>query len=118
MRPIVRCPAIIKTAKVMPQTVTQADVIKKLMSASEDEIVSFVFRPVVQSIFLPDHLLRGRTIRVLKSMLTKFSPVFEAMFSADWDRNSVEMEDDVQFDQFEKFKLFLEVLLELTSLSR
>ena len=117
MRPIVPCPANLKMPQVMPRKLTQSDVIKKLMSAPDDEIVTFVFRSV--GVFPP--IVSSRIlmkIRAPKSMLMKISPVFEAMFSANWDTNSVEMKDDVKFNQFDKFQLFLEVLLGSTSLSR
>ena len=104
-------------SQVMPQKLTQSDVIKKLMSAPDNEIVTFVFRSV--GVFPP--IVSSRIlmkIRAPKSMLMKISPVFEAMFSANWDTNSVEMKDDVKFNQFDTFQLFLEVLFGLTSLSR
>ena len=101
---------------------SKEDVIKKLMSASEDEIVTFIFPSVL---YQPENKngqmhseMRPKTIRALKSMLADSSPVFEAMFSANWDTNAIKIEDDVEFNQFETFQLFLEVLLDLSSLSR
>ena len=92
------------------------------MSATDDAIVTFIFPSVLCQPYdkSGDHLyaMKPKKIRVPKSMLMKVSPVFEAMFSVNWDSDTVVMEDDVEFNQFEKFQLFLEVLLDLTLLSR
>ena len=104
------------------KVISQVDVIKKLMCASEKEIVTFNFASVLcqpdknNGQLYPE--MRPKTIRALKSLLAGSSPVFATMFSAKWDTNVIKMEDDVKFDQYKMFLLFLEVFLHLSPLSR
>ena len=48
-------------------------------------------------------------IKGYKSLLSQMSPVFETMFSENWNDSVVIMDDPVDFDQFEAFRLFLAV---------
>ena len=96
----------------------KVEVIKKLMNASEDEIVTFIFQ--IEENQRDQNSgnceIAPKSIRVLKSMLMNCSPVFEAMFSANWDTNAINMKDDVYFNQY-FFQVFLEVLLDLRPLT-
>lgn len=93
-----------------------AEYLSKLMLENdEDDIVSFCF---------PN---QKRKIKCSISMLTEISPVFEAMFSTRWcheeevDDNqltvdavskdkTIELSDDVTFDQYLTFKLLMQIM--------
>lgn len=55
-----------------------------------------------------------RKLKGYKSLLSKVSPVFNTMFNDYWDKSEFEMNDPVDFDQFEIFHLFLEIIYGLT----
>ena len=55
----------------------------------------------------------GKSIRVPKNILSSESPVFEAMFGETWNKDTVEMRDLVDFDQYLIFKQFLFHLFDL-----
>lgn len=55
-----------------------------------------------------------KKIKCHKSILAEKSEVFKTMFGANWTENgSVEMDDAVEFEQYEMFKLFIELLYEI-----
>lgn len=59
-----------------------------------------------------------RKIKCSKSMLSEISPVFAKMFSETWLNESIiKLEDNVTFDQYSTFKLFLELIYELRGVS-
>ena len=57
-----------------------------------------------------------RKIKGHKSLLVEVSPVFKTMFSENWDQSEVEMDDPVDFDQCDAFRLFMAVVYELKKL--
>lgn len=77
----------------------------ELMSVPKGDIVKFRFKGQ-----------KGKEVRCLKSFLTLCSPVFTTQFNDTWDKNAVELDDPVKFDQYERFKLFIEVLIKVKSL--
>lgn len=74
----------------------------ELMSAAKGEIVKFTFK---------HH--EGKVVRCLKSFLVDRSPVFAAQFNETWDKNKVELDDPMMVDEYERFKLFIEVLIKV-----
>ena len=97
----------------------QREFIKKLMLAPENEIVIFVFTSDHESMAAEtsDNCNDNKVIRALKSQLVDASPVFERMFR-DRNLNMISMSDEVSFDQYEVFKMFISILHNLSSVSR
>ncbi len=75
---------------------------KLLIEDDETEIIRFEF---------PNET---RKIKSSKSFLSKISPVFKTMLGETWlTDTTIKLEDQVKFDQYVTFKLFLEIIYEL-----
>lgn len=89
-----------KSVKSEPKQTKSQLVALSFLESTEKDLVTFNF---------PD----GKSLRVPKIILSTESPVFEAMFGQTWKKDSVEMNDSVDFDQYLIFKQFLIQLFEL-----
>lgn len=79
---------------------------KLLIEDDEADLIRFSF---------PDE---NRKIKCSKSFLSEISLVFGKMFSGTWlTETTIKLEDDVTFDQYSTFKLFLEIIYELRDVS-
>ena len=112
-------PSISRMSQARNRSTDHREFIKKLMLAPENEIVIFVFASDHRSGDMAEETSGcsdNKVIRALKSQLV--SPVFERMFRADQNPNTIVMDDEVTFDQYEVFKLFISILHNLSSVSR
>lgn len=109
----------------------RSEVCKLLLENDEGDIVRFIFPVQDQpdsseesgqgSDPVPgqkdcDEGIKVRKIKGYKSFLSKVSPVFKTMFNDQWNKSEYEMNDLVDFDQFEAFKLFMKVVYGLATI--
>ena len=72
----------------------------RMSRAPESDIVKFTLKSS-----------EGKVVRALKSALSSRSAVFKVQFSKTWDTDTIELDEEVNFDQLEIFGLFIDCLV-------
>lgn len=92
-----------------------------IFNVDEDHtVVQFVFvTPNIQEESIDNiKKIKNDEVRKIigyKSFLSKMSPVFEKMFSENWNQSEFVMDDQVDFNQLEVFQLFMELVCGLAN---
>lgn len=91
--------------KMKTQAITE--LLKLSIEDNESDIIRFAFAS------------NHKKLRASKSFLSKISPVFEKMFSDTWNKEStIELSDDVTFNQYTIFHYFLIIIYEICEVNR
>lgn len=73
---------------------------KMMALAPDSDLVKFIFKKQ-----------EGKFVRCLKPFLSKQSKVFEAMFHETWNVDTITLDDHVDFNEYDTFLKFTEILI-------